>query len=156
MVFGVVRVAAESAKCAERDKIISYEEQTHHDIAQVEVLAPDEDKRGGDEEELGDGVVVETEPFESPHAQTAEKGDGREDGGGDVIGEWYGKHHLIGLVEHFGDELHILTQGGTHGRKAHHKVREGAKTVGDKAQYEYNVQGTEAGFFFGGVQGLMC
>ena len=153
MVFGVVRVAAESAKCAERDKIVGDEEEAHHDIADIEVLASDEDKRGGDEEEFCDGVVVESDPFKTPHAQTSEKGDGGENGSGYVIGSRYGEHHLIGLVEHFRDELHVLSQCGTHARQTHNKVGEGAEAVGDKAQYEYNVQSTEARFFFGGVQG---
>lgn len=148
-------VVTEGAERAEGDEVVGDEEKAHHNVAEVEILASDEDERCGDEEELGEGVVVETEAFESPHTQTAEKGNGGENGGGYIIGGGDGEHHLIGLVEHFGDELHVVAQGGAHGGETHHEVGEGAKTVGDETQYENDVEGTYAGFCFGVFQGFV-
>lgn len=146
-ILGIVGgVVGEGVERTEGDEVVCDEEEAHHDVADIEILSSDEDERSGDEEEFGEGVVVETETFEAPHTQASEKGDGGEDGGGNIVGGGDGEHHLIGLVEHFGDELHVVTQGGAHGGKAHHEVGEGAKTVGDETQYEYDVQGTDAGF----------
>lgn len=148
-------VVTEGAERAEGDEIVGDEEKAHHNVAEVEILASDEDERCGDEEKFGYGVIVEADTFESPHTKTAEKGDGGENGGGYIIGGGDGEHHLIGLVEHFGDELHVVAQSGAHGWKAHHEVGEGAKSVGDETQYENDVEGTYAGFCFGVFQGFV-